>query len=116
MTQMSTLLALLTAAAKSPGRKDLTCAPNVAAAITAHFPAAEPAPPWAAELAAVDALMGVGIVIDPDAEPGSYRLVRHYARPAGWSPGGSTCHVSAATGEVTHGLCWVIDQGTVEGT
>ena len=90
---------LLTAAARTPGRKDFRCAADVVDALSEAIPAAEPVPPGQPSLAL---LMGVSIIRESAFEPGRFRMVRH-----------DRCDVDVEARTVSHGRCPVIADGIV---
>jgi hypothetical protein len=82
---------LLKAAARTPGRKVLTCAPGVCEAIAGASEQAPPRQPWEPSLAM---LMGVDVVTDPEMKPGRFELTHHDA-----------CEVDLEAKTVRHGRC-----------
>jgi hypothetical protein len=90
----------LTAAAKTRGRKELSCGTEVVAALRDAIPPAEPVPPGQPSPAL---LMGVDIIDDPAMEPRQFRLVRH-----------SDCSVDTVRLTVSHGWCPVTAGGILD--
>ena len=111
--KLDRLMHLLTEQAKMAGRKELFCAPDVAEALARAVPPAEPRPVWDLT-GSLWGMLAVDIIPEPEAAPGSFRLVKHYVKPTGWSDGGVSCTVDANTGTVTHEWCWVVAEDVLE--
>jgi hypothetical protein len=104
------LTAALTRLARTPGSKQLLCAPDVADTLAARLPAAgPPEPPWSAfhDAGIIARLLAVDIIPTPDSPAGTFRLVRHYDPDAR----AATCEVHGET--VSHGRCAVVLEGTL---